>query len=93
MVDLVISWFKIIELPLTEVTCKLKDKEIVEVALDKPSACLPVSALFKKKHGLLSAAISIIYDSNSGFKLFFQRLCETSHLYIGQPLLRILKQI
>ena len=72
MVDLVTSWFKIIELPLTEVTCKLKDEEIVEVALDKPSACLPVSALFKN-HGLLSVAISIIYDNNSGFKLFFSK--------------------
>ena len=75
MIDPATGWFEIIELPTTEITyTRDKQEDIVEVILDKSSAC--VSQLFNKSWlSRYPRARYVIYDNGSEFKLHFKSLC------------------
>ena len=93
MIDPATGWFEIIELPATEVQYVKKGKEIVEVILDKSSAC--ISKLFNKQWlSRYPRPMYIIYDNGSEFKLHFKDLCDSFNIKRkGQPLLKIHKRM
>ena len=79
MINPATSWFKIVELPNINVTYICKGKEIVEVLIDKSSAC--VACLFNKSWlSRYPRSYSVIYDNGSEFKLFFEDLCKSYSL-------------
>ena len=79
MIDPATGWFEIIELPATEVQYVKKGKEIVEVILDKSSAC--ISKLFNKQWlSRYPRPMYIIYDNGSEFKLHFKELCDSFNI-------------
>jgi hypothetical protein len=76
MIDPATGWFEIIELPTKEVTFVRKGEEIVEILLDKSSAC--ISKLFNKQWlSRYPRPNTITYDNGSEFKLHFRALCDT----------------
>lgn len=79
MIDPATGWFEIIELPTTEVQYVKKGNEIVEVILDKSSAC--ISKLFNKQWlSRYPRPRQIVYDNGSEFKLHFKDLCESYNI-------------
>ena len=79
MIDPATGWFEIVELPNTEVQYVRKGEEVVEVIIDKSSAC--ISRLFNKTWlSRYPKARSIIYDNGSEFKLYFEQLCDSYSL-------------
>ena len=82
MIDPATGWFEIVELPNTEVQYVRKGEEVVEVIIDKSSAC--ISRLFNKTWlSRYPKARSIIYDNGSEFKLYFEQLCDSYSLLLG----------
>ena len=77
MIDPATGWFEIIELPSIDITYVRDTKEeIVEVIIDKSSAC--VSQLFNKSWlSRYPRSKNIIYDNGSEFKLHFKALCNS----------------
>ena len=77
MIDPATGWFKIVELPNVDCTYVRDNKEeIVEVIIDKSSAC--VSQLFNKSWlSRYPRSKNIIYDNGSEFKLHFKSLCDS----------------
>jgi hypothetical protein len=79
MIDPATGWFEIIELPTTDVQYVKKGKEIVEVILDKSSAC--ISKLFNKQWlSRYPRPMYIVYDNGSEFKLHFRDLCDSYNI-------------
>ena len=76
MIDPATRWFKIVELPNKDCTYIRKDKEIIEVIIDKSSAT--VSQLFNKSWlSRYPRSKNIIYDNGSEFKSHFESLCDS----------------
>jgi len=76
MIDPATGWFEIIELPTTDIKFVRKGEEIVDVILDKSSAC--ISRLFNKQWlSRYPRPTYVIYDNGSEFKLHFRALCES----------------
>ena len=77
MIDPATGWFKIVELPNVDCTYVRDNKEeIVEVIIDKSSAC--VLQLFNKSWlSRYPRSKNIIYDNGSEFKLHFKSLCDS----------------
>ena len=77
MIDPATGWFKIVELLNVACTYVRNNKEeIVEVMIDKSSAC--VSQLFNKSWlSRYPRSKNVIYDNGSEFKLHFSALCDT----------------
>jgi hypothetical protein len=79
MIDPATGWFEVIELPCTEVQYVRKGKEIVEVIIDKSSAC--ISKLFNKQWlSRYPRPMYIVYDNGSEFKLHFRDLCDSYNI-------------
>ena len=80
MIDPATLWLDIVEFTTRDVTYVRKNgEEIVEVIIDKTSAC--IASLFNKSWlSRYPRANSIIYDNGSKFKLFFEDLCESYSL-------------
>jgi hypothetical protein len=79
MIDPATGWFEVIELPCTEVQYVRKGKEIVEVIIDKSSAC--ISKLFNKQWlSRYPRPMYIVYDNGSEFKLHFKDLCDSYNI-------------
>ena len=76
MIDPATGWFELIELPTTSVTITRKGEEIVDVIIDKSSAC--ISKLFNKQWLCrYPRPYKIVYDNGSEFKLYFKELCSS----------------
>ena len=76
MIDPATGWFEIIELPTTDIKFVRKGEEIVDVILDKSSAC--ISKLFNKQWlSRYPRPTNVIYDNGSEFKLHFRALCDS----------------
>ena len=76
MIDPATGWFEIVELPNKDCTFVRKDREIVEVIIDKSSAT--VSQLFNKSWlSRYPRSKNIIYDNGSEFKRHFESLCDS----------------
>ena len=78
------SWFEIMKLPTTDITYihngkGVDNEEITEIIIDISLAY--IAHLFNRSWlSHYSRACSVIYDSGSEFKLFFENLCESYSL-------------
>ena len=76
MIDPATGWFEIVELPNKDCTYIRKDREIIEVIIDKSSAT--VSQLFNKSWlSRYPRSKNIIYNNGSEFKNHFESLCDS----------------